>query len=171
MRISLLLVLAALLSGCVGGWPESAVKLREEARKYPTRLSNTFEVARPLADVAGAMRTQSAACLNVRFELGHYNPIGTKVSDGFITYKPTFINHAKWAELHVQSKHEVKGQRVMGKLPPDGGYEVVMDATAVSASRTKIEIFRAFPNDRTVAAMENAFTHWAKGDNLGCPVL
>lgn len=169
MRISLMLVLAALLSGCVGGWPESPAQMRQQSRDWKTVQS--FEVSRPLADVASAMRTKSAACLNVELKQFHYNPLGNKVDDGSIIFKPTFINHASWAELHVQRKMQGTSQRQMGNLPADGGYDLVMDFKPVSANRTKIYVYRVFTNDRWIDAMQNAVTHWTKGDNMGCPVF
>ncbi len=169
MRIWLMLLVVALLSGCVGGWPESPAQMRQQSRDW--RMTQSVEVPRPLADVASTMRKQSAACLNVAIKLSHVNPLGKEVSDGSIILKPTFINHANWAELHMQRKLKDTPTRQMGNLPPDGGYDLVVDAKAVSANRTRLDIYRVFRDDGLINSMQNAIIHWAKGDNLGCPVL
>lgn len=166
MRVLLLMVVvASLLAGC-GTWPMNAQEFRERASQNPIHsVVDTFEVARPLQDVASVMRKKSAECLDVAIKLKRgFADAGT------ITYKPTFISHANRAELHVQRKAEGTNEHLVQEAPPDGLYEVVLDATPVSANRTKVVVYRM---DNSVAAMalRSAVTHWAKGDNLGCPTL
>ncbi len=170
MRFSLLIVfVAALLAGCTG-WPQNASEFREQSRMGPINRVSTFDVARPLAEVAATMRKQSSQCLSIRIKLTAVNPLGMKSDAGSITYKPTFISHANRAELHLQRKPEGTNEHLMGDVPPGGAYKIVMDATAVSANRTKIDIYR-MSFGGTDGQLLDTFTHWAKGDNLGCPML
>lgn len=163
MRIALFM-LAALLAGC-GSWPKNADEFRDRATKGPSNLIDTFEVSRPLADVATALRKKSTECLNVSLKLR------TRLSDaGTITFKPTFVSHANHVEVHVQRKTEGTREVTVGDLPPDGAYRVVLDATPISASRTKIVIYRMTFRG-TDDVIRDGLVHWAKGDNMGCPVL
>ncbi len=164
------LVLVVLLSGC-GSWPQNAEEFRERARGNPIHsMVDTFEVQRPLADVAGVMRRKSTECLSGKIKISNVHALGVQTDGGVIIFKPTFISHANRAELHVQRKAEGTNQVEVGSAPPDGLYRVVMDATALSPSRTRIDIYRMTVRG-TDDDIRDAFVHWAKGDNLGCPVL
>ncbi len=141
MRRLLLLPLAVvLLTGF--SWPTA-----EKFRQRPGNKVDTFEVARPIKDVSATLQEKSQECLNVRITYGWGKGI---------TYKPTFIKHADRSELHVQRKADI--------------YEIVLDATRVSATRSKIVVYRK-DNSRSAMTLRNAVIHWAKGDNLGCPML
>ncbi len=143
MRRLLLLPLAiVLLTGFGATWPTA-----EKFRKRPGNKVDTFEVARPIKDVSATLQEKSRECLNVTIVSGMHS--GT-------TYKPTFIKHADRAELDIQRKAD--------------SYDVVLDATRVSATRSKIVIYR-IDNSRAVMNLRDSAMHWAKGDNLGCPML
>ncbi len=177
MRV-LTLLLVAMLAGCAVSWPQNPQEFREWAKHNPHQdLLDTIEVSRPLAEVSTALRKQSAACLNQKVTLkvgvglrnsGGYGPTR---NSGTATYKSTFSSRGGQAEVAVQRKMEDSNRIEVGNVPEGGAYRIVADATALSANRTRVEIYRMFYNDRTDEAMRDAFLHWAKGDSQGCPVL
>lgn len=159
-----LLLAVAMLTGCAGmGSPKTAEEFRQMMNTSSFRSKDSYEVARPLADVSATLRKKSAECLNIAIEWTN-----SKGRSGVITYKPTFVAGTSRAELHVQRKPEGGGEIVIG-APPDGEYRVVLDAIALSKSRTRIDEYLLSPIDDKFLA--SALLGWAKGDNLGCPDL
>ncbi len=180
MRISMLLLVSVMLAGC-GTWPQNAQEFRDRAKAGPHKdLVESVEVSRPLADVSATLRKQSAACLNIKVTLktcsGGVNSSGVRTGGcivheaGAAFYKTTFVANGNHAEVDVRRKLEGAREIDLG-APEDGAYRLVVDATAVSANRTRVDIYRMFYNDHTDEAIRDAFIHWAKGDSLGCPVL
>jgi len=180
MRV-LMLLLVATLAGCAVSWPQNPQEFRERAKNGPHQdLVDNIEVSRPLAEVSAALRRQSAACLNQKVTLkvavggrdangiSHGGPVRKA---GTATYKSTFSGRGRGAEVAVQRKVESTNQFEVGDVPEDGAYRVVADATAVSANRTRLDVYRMFYNDHTDEAIRDALVHWAKGDSQGCPVL
>lgn len=181
MRV-LTLLLVAMLAGCAVSWPQNPQEFRERAQNSPHKdLVDTIEVSRPLAEVSAALRRQSAACLNQKVTLkismagrdsrGISTGAGPVRNSGTATYTSTFASRASHAEVAVQRKMEDSNRIEVGNVPEGGAYRVVADATALSASRTRLEIYRMFLNDHTDEAIRDALVHWAKGDSQGCPVL
>lgn len=181
MRV-LLLVVVVMLAGCAVDWPQNAGEFRERAKNGPHKdLAESIEVSRSLADVAATLRKQSAGCLNMKVKLkvmmsnvngrGGYTGGGIVREAGVATYKSTFTSRGNHAEVDVQRKVEGTKEIEVGQVPEGGAYRLVVDATALSANRTRLDIYRMFYNNHTDEAMRDAFVHWAKDDSLGCPVL
>ncbi len=168
-RITPLLMCSALLAGCESSPPQNALEFREWARKSPANV-DSFEVSRPLADVASVLRQQSAQCLNVKVRLMRRHGSGPAKHARLVTYKTTFVSRDNNAELDVQGKTKGRNQTEAKTAPPDGPFLVVMDATAVSANRTKVDIYRR-SSEGADDAIRAAVAHWVNGDNLDCPVL
>ncbi len=180
MRI-LMLLLVATLAACAN-WPQNPQEFRERAKNGPHQdLVENIDVSRPLAEVSAALHKQSAACLNQKVTLkmmmsnvngrGGYTGGGIVRNAGTATYKSTFASGGSKVEVAVQRKVEGTKEIEVGTVPEGGAYRVVADATALSANRTRLDIYRMFYNDHTDEAIRDAFIHWAKGDSLGCPVL
>ncbi|MGQ0667521.1 MAG: hypothetical protein ACT4O4_10840, partial [Nitrospiraceae bacterium] len=98
--ISALSVLA--LSGCVSH-PQTADEFRKAVPGALTAKVETFEVDRPLSQVANTFQKMGPTCLAKTIQLTSQ----TKTSYQVIvtTYKPTVLVTAKKAELHVQFHH------------------------------------------------------------------
>ena len=161
------LITAVLLGGCAGmGEPQNATDFRNVVRNSPFKSMESFEVARPLAQVAATLRKLSAQCLDISIKW-----TGNRGVSGVTTYKPTFIANSRKAELHVQRKKEggMTTEIVIGGERPNGTYRAVLDATAVSQTHTKIDLYLWSAIDDKL--LGKALKGWAKGDNLGCPDL
>jgi hypothetical protein len=168
MRVVLLLLVVLSLTAC-GSWPKNP----EEFRKFSSHFSSnvvTVEVERPLSQVAASLHRQADECLAVRIQYEHVHAVFIKTDAGHVTFKPTFTYHGNHAELDVQRKVERTDEIVVGDMPKDGTYELVADATHVSANRTKLVVYR-MDGSKADEALSKAVIHWAKGDNLGCPQL
>lgn len=159
-----LLLTAVVLTGCGAmGAPKNAEEFRQASQKGPLKRTDTFEVARPLGDISATLRNKAAECLNVAIRWNN-----TRGGSGVVKYKPTFATEKGRASLYVQSKREGGNHTAFGE-PPDGAIRVLIDATAVSGSRTRIDLYLWSPFDDK--RLGKAFSGWAKGDDLSCPDL
>jgi hypothetical protein len=169
-RITLFAVVAVALSvgGC-GGMPKNAGEFREFTAKRekvlgPIAVSReSFEVARPFRDVSSTLEKKANECLKMAVRWTVRSGLSTR--SGIDVYKPTFVGGASKAELHVQLKRS--GVVEVG-APSDGAYRVVLDATSVTAQRTRIEIYTNSVDDRL---LQRTLHGWATGERMGCPDL
>src|SRR5712664_100984 len=124
MKWRLLAPGAVLLGACAIQQPQTA----EEFRRYVPGATfgkvQTFEVNRPLREVAKTFQAKAPECLNVSVRaVETSSTVNTNV---VTTYKPTVLVSEKKAELHVQ--HSLKGNVIVPGKPPEGGdYFVVAD--------------------------------------------
>jgi hypothetical protein len=160
-RTGLLLVAVVfLLAGCA---VKSAEEFRKAVRVTPFTTVETLEVARSFKDVTETLRKKSKECLDVTVRLVCTNCIGK--NERFNVFKPTFITTPNRTELHFQY---TQGGVIEIGAPPDGFYAIVLDATPIAKGGTKIEIYRASPDEKFI---HTAMRGWVTGDNMGCPDL
>ena len=155
--IGIFLAAAALLAGC---GPRNA----EEFRKNLIVSHDSFEVNRPYKDVAATIRQKAAECLEVEITLVCTNCVFGGKNMGKRNWTPTLITNPERTELHLQAKFpDAIGQ------PPNGDYEIVLDAVPLDKKRTKIDIYRLRPQEKF---LQRAMTGWVRGEGLeGCPDL
>ena len=166
LRSGLFLTAALLLlAGC---GPTTADEFRKavggSSSSHIATTYETFDVARPFQDVSATLRQKTEQCLDKTVHVICTNCIN-RGEIGQQIWKPTVIATAQRTEVHLQLKrtdiHEIGS-------PPNGNYEIVLDATPVDKKRTKIEIYRLRPNKKFI---HEAMKQWAKGNTAGCPDL
>ncbi len=167
-----LMAVVLVLGGC-GGMPKNAEEFRQYTLERTRVLGSgalggvpkeTFEVERPFREVSSTLKKKSDECLKVVITGTSTNKYGNTWT-GVSTFKPTFTTSSSKAELHVQLK---RSEVVEVGAPPDGAYRIVLDATPLSAKRTRIEIYTWSTEEDL---LRRAMRGWARGDNLGCPDL
>lgn len=168
MRKDLFAVAAALaaasIAGCAVQQPQNAEDFRKAVGGGAMMTkTETYEVNRPLRDVAATFQRRAPECLTVTVRTvsqttGSYQNIVTE-------YKPTVLVGGERAELHVQQLHKT-GVLYPSKPPAGGVYIFVADAHPAGAKRTRIQIYGP---SRGYDVLHRAVRGWATGDNLGCP--
>ncbi len=165
-----LITVTLCLQACAGA-PKNAEEFREMVRsgaRLNLKTVESFEVARPFADVSATLRKRTDECLRVTMTAqgtarGNVGAFVERTTTH--TYKPTVIATAQKTELHVQMKRAGGGTHELG-APPDGYYRVVLDAVPVGQNRTKIDMYINSADDNLI---RNALRGWVQGTNLGCP--
>ena len=153
---------AAVLSGC-GSAPLTPDEYRNTAKAGGSfYASESFEVKRPFAEVAQALRKKGPECLNYLLGERMEPLIGVGSSTHyFARTKPTVKVSSSRAELYFQ----VKFENTVGKEPEGGSYYLIADAAPAGKDRTRVDIYR-----RTrVELLPQAIRGWASGDDMGCP--
>ncbi len=151
-------------AGCA---PQNAEEFRKAMRSGAPVFTSveSFEVARPFKDVTATLQKKSKECLDVTIKFVCTNCVISNDAGKHI-WKPTFISTPERTEIHLQEKRTDVAAQV--GAPPDGPYEIVLDATPIDKKRTKIDIYREKPNKKFI---QNAMMGWARGENMGCPDL
>ena len=145
--------------------PQNAEEFRKAAPGALMAKTDSYEVNRPLRQVAAAFQRRAPECLNV--EVRTVSRTSTSYQNILTAYKPTVVVNAKRAELHVQQLH--KTGVVYPSKPPEGGtYLIVADAYPLPGNRTRIQTFGP---SKGYDVLYRAIRGWASGDNLGCPDL
>jgi len=153
-------VAAAMLGGCAN--PQTPDEFRKMAPDSMTGKLVTFETARTVRDIGATFRSRAPECLTVKVKA--YHQTGTAAWMTLDAYKPTVRVTDKRAELILQ-KHDEAATMNAGE-PPGGFYVFIADATAISATRTRVDLYTsALAKD----SLTRAVTGWATGKNLGCP--
>jgi len=156
----LTIVVAAAFAGC-GSNPMTPEEYRDAIRKHSLGKVESFEVKRPLSEVARTFQKKAPECLNFKLTSTQTPTIGFgSLTRVYAVGKPTVLVSGNKAELHFQINH---AQSVVPE-PPDGAYIVIADARAVGRDRARVEIYYA--NGAVVA---EAIRAWANGDERGCP--
>jgi hypothetical protein len=155
----------ALLSGCVSQMPQTAEEFRKAVPGAFMSKVETFDVDRPLRDVARTFQAKAPECLNVKVRTTSQSTTSFQVI--VVSYKPTVRVAGGKAELHVQHHFE-SGVQTVHKEPPGGYYLMVVDAVPVANNRTRVTFYRPSSGYDTMVA---AITGWATGKNVGCPDL
>jgi hypothetical protein len=155
------------LGGCAALQPpQSAEAFRLEASGALLPRTGTVEVGRPLREVADAFRKKAPECLD-RTEtativtITDYQEI---VRTYVTTYKPTVVEGAQRAELHVQWR--TQGEIHLSPPPAGGAYRLVADAYALAGDRTRLQWFVPSAADDFLV---HAIRGWATGENMQCP--
>ena len=151
-----------LLAACVQ-MPQTAEEFRKAVPGAMMTKTESYEVNRPVKDVAATFRRKAPECLKVAVRTvsqttGSYQNILTE-------YTPTVVVTDQRTELHVQQLHKT-GVLYPSKPPAGGTYILVADAFPVAAGRTRIQLYGP---SKGYDVLYRAIRGWATGDNLGCP--
>jgi len=161
--ISVCMVL--ILTGCVTSHPQSAQEFREAVPGAFMAEVESFEVERPLAEVAEAFQSKAPACLTGRVKTTSQTNMSYQVI--VTAYTPTVQVSPERAEIHLQQHHEQGVLNVTEE--PDGGYFLlVADAMPLDGGRTRVQMYRPSMGYKPII---KAIKGWATGDNMGCPDL
>jgi hypothetical protein len=157
-----LVLLSVLLAACVQ-MPQTAEEFRKAVPGAMMTKTESYEVNRPVKDVAAAFRRRAPECLKVSVRTvsqtsGSYQNILTE-------YTPTVIVTDQRTELHVQQLHKT-GVLYPSKPPAGGVYIVVADAYPIAGNRTRIQLYGP---SKGYDVLYRAIRGWSTGDNLGCP--
>jgi hypothetical protein len=154
------------LAGCGISHPQSAAEFRSAVAGAQSATKDTFEVNRPLAQVGAAFQRLASECLSRSIRTTEHQP-GVSYQVVTSTYKPTVQVSTTGAELHVQLRH--RGNVITVSKEPDGGYYLlVADARPMSATKTRIDLYRPTLGH---GALTQAVRSWAAGTSAACPDL
>ena len=152
------------LPGCISH-PQTAEEFRQAVPQAFTAKVETFEVDRPFGQVANTFQKMGPNCLAKTIKTTSQTNMSYQVI--VTTYKPTVLMSAKKAELHVQFHHD-RGVINVSKEPEGGYYLLVADASPVTQTKTRIDLYRpSIGHGVLIQAVKN----WATGENVGCPDL
>lgn len=164
-RALAVLMAAAAVAGCAGKMPMNAEEFRKAAPGAFLMKSESYEVNRPLRQVAAAFQKRAPECLSGRVRMTEQSARSSSVV--VTTYKPTVVVGTDRAELHLQRRHDQGVVKVYDE-PPDGHYILVVDAYPVGSNRTRIQLIGPSKGHDVIY---RAINGWATGENLGCPDL
>lgn len=130
----------------------------------------SFEVHKPLYQVARVLKRQSHKCLarDISFTAHGDSNGGVTLNrreTRELTPKMKIGRHH--ARLTVQVK-SIGGAKDLADPPPDGWYMVVVDATAEGAHKTRVD---AYYRQTSFKGAFTAIKPWVTGTNMGCPDL
>jgi len=152
------------LSGCISH-PQTAEEFRKAVPGAFSGKVETFEVDRPFGQVANTFQKMGPNCLAKTIKMTSQTNTSYQVI--VTTYKPTVRVSPKKAELHVQFHHD-RGVINVSKEPDGGYYLLVADASPVTQTKTRIDLYRPAIGH---AVLVQAVRNWATGENVGCPDL
>jgi len=161
-RLGICAVTLLLLAACAP-MPQTAEEFRKAVPGAAFAKIETYEVKRPMKEVAATFRRKAPECLNVAVRT--VSQTSSSYQNILTEYKPTVVVTSQRAELHVQQLHKT-GVLYPSKPPEGGTYIVVADAYPLSGNRTRIQVFGPSIGYDVVY---RAIRGWATGDNLGCP--
>jgi hypothetical protein len=162
MKRNLALLGGLLLAACVQQ-PQNAEGFRKAvAGGAMMTKTESYEVNRPLRDVAATFRRRAPECLKVTVRT--VSQTTTSYQNIVTEYTPTVNVTEQRTELHVQQLHKT-GVIYPSKPPAGGIYLFVADATP-QGNRTRIQIYGP---SKGYDVLHRAVRGWATGDNLGCP--
>jgi len=125
--------------------------------------TDTYQVNRPVSDVASTFERLAPKCLNVSVQT--VSQSATSFQNLIARYKATVVRTSERAELHVQQLYET-GVLYPSKPPEGGVYLLVADAYAQSDNSSRIQLYGP---SRGYDALYRAIRGWASGENPGCP--
>jgi hypothetical protein len=155
----------ALLQGC-GGMPQTADEFRKAVPGAMLAKTDTYEVNRPVRDVAGTFQRRAPECLNMAVRT--VSQTSTSYQNILTEYRATVVPGGERAELHLQQLHKGGGVIYPSKPPEGGSYIIVADAYPLPGNRTRLQTYGPSIGYDVVY---RAIRGWAAGDNLGCPDL
>ena len=154
---------SVVLSACATSHPQNAEEFRAAVPGAFMAKTETWEVDRPVGDIASTFQKRAPECLNVRVETESFST--TSYQYIVTAYKPTVQVSNQRAELHVQQLHE-QGVINVTEVPDGGYYLLVVDAYPMDANRSRMELFGP---SRGYDVLIKAVKGWASGENFGCP--
>lgn len=153
-----------LLAGC-GTLPHTPDILIQNAKdKSMHTQKETFEVKRPVSQIADVFRKKASECLNVTVTQ-YWIENGRKRSLDRV-FTPHVLVDKQRVRLTLQAKFV--GTTELGSPPPDGWYIMVADAYPVAINTTRVESYFQWTSEH---AAFKAVKHWATESNMGCPDL
>lgn len=155
--------MAALAAVACAPMPQTAEEFRKAVPGAMMAKTDSYEVNRPVKDVAATFRRKAPECLNVSVRT--VSQTSTSYQNILTAYKPTVVVNAERAELHVQQLHKT-GVMYPSKPPEGGIYLLVADAYPLAGNRTRIQLYGP---SKGYDVLYRAIRGWASGDNLGCP--
>lgn len=168
-RLTLILI-AMFISGCAGSMPQTADEFRKAIPQSSFGKVETFEVKRPLQDVARTFQKKADECLSKSIRTTSRTSTGYGVSSTTYTttYKPTVLTRKEKVELNLQ-EHMEGGNIIKVYKEPEGGYySLVLDATPVNKNTTRIDMYHGTIGNKLLI---KAIKGWATGEITGCPDL
>jgi hypothetical protein len=159
------LMAAAAVAGCAGKQPMNAEEFRKVAPGAFLMKSESYEVNRPLRQVAAAFQKRAPECLNQTVQTTSQTRTSYQVI--VTSYKATVVVSSDRAELHLQRRHDQGVVKVYDE-PADGHYILVVDAYSAGSNRTRIQLTGVSKGHDVIY---RAINGWATGENPGCPDL
>lgn len=156
-------VVASLSAVACAPMPQTAEEFRKAVPGAVMAKTDSYEVNRPIKDVAATFRRKAPECLNVSVRT--VSQTTTSYQNILTEYKPTVVVNGERAELHVQQLHKT-GVMYPSKPPEGGIYLLVADAYPLPGNRTRIQTYGP---SKGYDVLHRAVRGWASGDNVGCP--
>ena len=152
------------LQAC-GGMPPSADESRQATRGAMATKTETFEVNRPVREVAATLQQQAPECLDIA--VGTVLRTFASQQNILTEYRATVVADGERAELQLQQLQK-SAAVAPSKLSTSGAAVVVAEATALPGNRTRMQLSGPSAGYDVVY---RALRGWASGDNLACPDL
>lgn len=120
--------------------PMTTSEYRQAAKSGAALLTTeTFEVNRPLSEVAKTFKKKAPECLDFAIGSTERPVIGIGSTTRYYgTAKQTVLVSENKAELHFQ----VKYANTITKEPQDGSYYLIADAYPSGKGKTRVDIYR-----------------------------
>jgi hypothetical protein len=157
------ILVVTFFSGCAIQHPLTAEEFRLAVPGAFLAKVESYEVNRPFKEVAKTFKKMAPECLDVTIK--STSQTNTSYQVIVTNYNPTVITSDQKAELHVQFIHE-KGVMKVSEMPEKGYYLMVVDATPIDSSTSKIVYYGP---SKGYATLRKAIKGWATGKNVGCP--
>lgn len=153
----------ALLSGCATV-PQTSEEFRSRVRNgHMFTTIDSFVVHRPLAVVASTFQRKAEDCLRLQLTSQLVGNISSSSPVVRGTTTPTVNIEKSHAELSLQFFYKsIK----LSKEPEGGSYAFSVLAKSLSATSTRIEVYRFTVSSESLLA---AVRGWATGEFNGCP--
>jgi hypothetical protein len=173
MKARLLIVAATLaLGACMHVPPQSREEFRATVLRGegPWRVES-FVVDRSFEQVVDHLSRKTDKCFNV--VVTKTVMTGMSMSSGYTKYNSSIrVVRNDQAELTVQ---KIDAPRTIGPTMPEGGFYLMgADISAVSPSKTRIELYRPtlhMPLVGGFGGMGDAVHDWSRGKDTACPKL
>lgn len=154
----------ALLSGCAA-YPKTIAEYRQMHRDHPNfpgGRHETFEVARPLGDVAQSVKKKANECLNATYKYSERT--NTSFSSGIKRFQAHSTIAANGAEIYATLAYLNNDGKERDRI-----FMFLLDLKPIAKNKTKAELFYSWgePIPRTAKAVRL----WATGQDPGCPNL
>jgi hypothetical protein len=164
-RLAAPIAAATVVLQACGGMPQTAEAFRQAVPGAMLAKTDTYEINRPMRDVAATFERKAPECLNMAVRT--VSQTSTSYQNILTEYRATVVPGGARAELHLQQLH--KNGVIYPSKPPEGGaYIIVADAYPLPGNRTRMQLYGPSIGYDVVY---RAIRGWAAGDNLGCPDL